>query len=751
MPALRPSLTLLLTALALNAAAAGTDAESRFDRLLSMDLDQLQNLTVSSASGVPESLRHAPAAMIVLTADEIRRRGYDSLVEVLQDVPGFDVTVAGGTNYAAAWQRGYRSPFGQRTLLLVDGVVNNELWSQAPDLSRQYPLLILDRIEILYGPASAVYGANAFAGVINLITRPAAAASGQAEGEWQVRGGSFNTRTAEGDYRQAFGELKLAAGARLFRSDDPGLDDLKGRKGFVSADWLADRQAWGPVLALSHNGRKLGSYYDPAADSSALINLEWRDWKAGLFWWRATEGYGQEYATDHAQVNVPWSRERAHLYLERHDPLFRDGALTTRLTLRQSREWGDWAEAEPDWNPGQSAFSYVSNSHWNSRSRAWSLEQKLDLPTAGDWRWLGGWKVERRELAKAYSICGYWEPQAWCPDDPGISAAGPEGFGPWVVHSSAAAIPDSPEVPAAMSADNRVHVTNRNAHLQGVWSHDDWRAGLGLLLDRHSVYGTHTTPRLSLGRDFSPATTVKLLYGKAWQEPATMQVYGGWNGRNANPGLRPEKAANTELVLMHAARGWLHEMSLYQARYDNAIREDAVNTSGRRVRGLEYRGRFERDWLARTWSGYLYYSLTDARDDEHYDPAAGRWVAGEAEIGDIARHKLQLGLTAPLAADWRLNLRGRHIGSRALYSRNPLRAQGERLPAHTTADAHLEFRRRSWTAALSVYNLGGAAYETPGIAAADAGTDTSQRAAGYYNSVLPQDGRTAYLSLSYRH
>jgi outer membrane receptor for ferrienterochelin and colicins len=743
-----PRLLTALTIACLTVAPAFANDAGRFDDLLSMDLDQLLNLKVSSASGVPESARHAPAALIVITADDIRERGYDSLVDVLQDVPGFDISISGGTSHATAWQRGYRSPFAQRTLLLVDGVVNNELWSQATDLSRQYPLRMLERIEILYGPASAVYGANAFAGVIHLITRRADAPGGSG---WTLRGGSHATRSVEGDWGSAVGAVKFRAGVRLFASDDPGLNDLQGRHGFVSADWLADRRAWGPVLNLQHDGRALGSYHDPADNRSLLLNLDYRDWQAGLLWWRATEGFGREYAADHAQVNLPWQRERAHLYLENQHRFDGRATLTTRAALRQSSETGEWAEAEPDWNPGQSAFSYVSYSHWNTRNRAWSLEQKLDLASRGAWRWLGGWKVERRDLTKAYAICGYWEPDAYCPDDVSPGLPGPAGFGPWVVHSSAVALPPAPGLPDAMPGDNRFQVTNRNAHLQGTWTRGPWRAGLGMLLDNHSLYGTHSTPRLSLGHDLSPVTSVKLLYGEAWQEPAAMQVHGGWNGRNANLDLQPESAANTELVLMHAARGWLHEMSLYQARYDNAIREDAVNTSGRRVRGLEYRGRFERDWLARTWSGYLYYSLTDARDDEHYDPAAGRWVAGEAEIGDIARHKLQLGLTAPLAADWRLNLRGRHIGSRALYSRNPLRAQGERLPAHTTADAHLEFRRRSWTAALSIYNLGDAAYETPGIAAADAGTDTSQRAAGYYNSVLPQDGRTAYLSLSYRH
>lgn len=734
-----------LLALLMSAATAQAGADG-LDQLLDLDLDQLMNLTVSSASGVPESLRDAPASMVVVTADDIRNRGYDNLVEVLNDLPGFDVAVAGGTNYATAWQRGYRSPFGQRTLLMVDGIVVNELWSQAPDFSRQYPLLMLERIEVLYGPASAVYGANAFAGVINLITRSAMTAGPTAEGRWRARAGSYHTRSIEGVWRQALAGWKLAGGLRLFGSEDPGIEDLKGRRGFVSGDWLRDARAWGPVLARREDGHALGEYHDPARDGSLALNLQRGDWQAGVLWWRATEGYGQEYATDRAQVNVPWSRERAHVYLEHRDPVGAAGQLTTRAVWRHSREWGEWAEAEPDWNPGREAFSYVSWSQWNTRSRSWQLEQKLDLPTAGSWRWLGGWRLERRELAKAYSICGYWEPQAWCPDDPGL-APGASGFGPWVVPSTDAVLPDSPGVPAGMDPGNRVRVNGGNAHVQGVWERDGWRATLGLLYDHHGVYGNRTTPRLALARDFSPRTTLKLLYGEAWQEPATMQVHGGWNGRNANPGLRPETAANTELVLMHGGSDRLHELSLYQAHYGNAIREDAVNASGRRVEGAEYRGRFAAHPWGREWTGYLYYTWTRARDDQHFDPASGNWVDGEEEIGDIARHKLQLGVNIALAADWALNLRGRYIGRRSLYSGNPLRARGETLDPFATADLQLSLRRRGWTLAASVNNVFDTGYEHPGIAYANAGDDTTQRSVGYYNSVLPQDGRSLYLSI----
>ncbi len=101
-----PRLLTALTVLCLSFNSAFASGKDGFDDLLSMDLDQLLNLKVSSASGVPESARHAPAALIVITADDIRERGYDSLVDVLQDVPGFDISISGGTSHATAWQRG---------------------------------------------------------------------------------------------------------------------------------------------------------------------------------------------------------------------------------------------------------------------------------------------------------------------------------------------------------------------------------------------------------------------------------------------------------------------------------------------------------------------------------------------------------------------------------------------------------------------------------------------------------------------
>lgn len=125
---------------------------------------------IETASRLKESLFDAPATVVVVTAEEIKNRGYTNLPEVIKDLPGFDVVVANGTAYIVAYQRGYRSLYTSRTLFMVNGIVENMLWAHEAAISRQYPLSNIKRIEVLYGPASAVYGANAFLGIIHVIT-----------------------------------------------------------------------------------------------------------------------------------------------------------------------------------------------------------------------------------------------------------------------------------------------------------------------------------------------------------------------------------------------------------------------------------------------------------------------------------------------------------------------------------------------------------------------------------------------------
>lgn len=139
-----------------------------------MSLEDLLEVKIVTASKKAETIAEAPASIMVVTEQMIRARGYHHLEEILHDLPGFDFNKGYGVNYSTIFMRGFRSANSDRFLLLFDGVLENDIWKQTNWISRQYPVSQIKQIEVLYGPASALYGANAFSGIINVITKKGA-------------------------------------------------------------------------------------------------------------------------------------------------------------------------------------------------------------------------------------------------------------------------------------------------------------------------------------------------------------------------------------------------------------------------------------------------------------------------------------------------------------------------------------------------------------------------------------------------
>ena len=136
--------------------------------------DQLKRenigVTVSSVSKKAEDLNTAPATVKLISQEEIMDRGYIDLVDLLSDLPGFDISKTFSVTYANIYQMGFRQENSERTLFMVDGVEENDLWLNWAYISRQYPLSNIKAVEVLYGPSSTMYGPKAFMGAINVIT-----------------------------------------------------------------------------------------------------------------------------------------------------------------------------------------------------------------------------------------------------------------------------------------------------------------------------------------------------------------------------------------------------------------------------------------------------------------------------------------------------------------------------------------------------------------------------------------------------
>jgi iron complex outermembrane receptor protein len=146
---------------------AGAD---EFD-LASTSLEDLLNIEVTSVTKTAQRAVEAPSAVFVITSEDIRRSGYTTVPELLQMVPGVNVARFSASQWAVS-VRSQNSIFGNDMLVMVDGrSVYTPLFGGTYWDIQNVPLEDIQRIEVIRGPGSSLWGANAVSGVINIIRR----------------------------------------------------------------------------------------------------------------------------------------------------------------------------------------------------------------------------------------------------------------------------------------------------------------------------------------------------------------------------------------------------------------------------------------------------------------------------------------------------------------------------------------------------------------------------------------------------
>ncbi len=151
----------------------GHSAEEQLD-ILELDLGQLMQteVIVTSVSKRPQKLHEAASAIFVVTQEDIRRTGAVNIMEALRIVPGLLVSKIDQNQYAVS-ARGFNSQFGSNKLLvLMDGrTIYNPSFAGVIWAAQDTMMEDIDRIEVIRGPGAALWGSNAVAGVINIITK----------------------------------------------------------------------------------------------------------------------------------------------------------------------------------------------------------------------------------------------------------------------------------------------------------------------------------------------------------------------------------------------------------------------------------------------------------------------------------------------------------------------------------------------------------------------------------------------------
>jgi iron complex outermembrane receptor protein len=141
--------------------------------VFNMSLQQLADIDVTSVSKREEKASQAAAALYVITQEDIKRSGLQSVPELLRMVPGIQVAQSGSQNWAIT-SRGFDSQFANKLLVLIDGrTVYTPIFSGVYWDVQNLMLEDIDRIEVIRGPGATLWGANAVNGVINIITKKA--------------------------------------------------------------------------------------------------------------------------------------------------------------------------------------------------------------------------------------------------------------------------------------------------------------------------------------------------------------------------------------------------------------------------------------------------------------------------------------------------------------------------------------------------------------------------------------------------
>jgi outer membrane receptor for ferrienterochelin and colicins len=243
--------------LLLAAAMTGAAAQEAAPDLSEASLEDLGNIKVYTAAKHLQSSGDAPSSVTVISADEIQQHGYRTLADILQTVRGFFVTY--DRNYTNLGVRGFARPgdFNTRILLLIDGHrLNDNIYDEAM-LGTEFPVDVdlIQRVEIIRGPASSLYGSSALFAVINIITRRGRNLNGL---ELSAQAASFNTYQGRVTYGR----------------------NLRGLDFLLSGSFYGSRghnQLFYPEFNAPATNNGLASHADDDQLGSTLATLSFRD------------------------------------------------------------------------------------------------------------------------------------------------------------------------------------------------------------------------------------------------------------------------------------------------------------------------------------------------------------------------------------------------------------------------------------------------------------------------------------------
>jgi len=537
--------------LALSPLVAAATEGTRVD-VLDMNLEQLRYIPVVTASRQAEPLDRAPGTILVVTRQQIRERGYVSLMDVLRDLPGVDVQSYHYSilNDAVTWRGVYGN---QKFIILQDGLRISSTTSEPLAIAENFPLYQARQVEVVYGPASALYGADAFTAVVNIITQS------------EMNGAQVSATAGPFAYKYASAFLgtdlthgwHLAAGMHLHRSDEPNL-----AKQYPELFQLHDLLDFSGKVIVPASQR--AGFSSPRRSESAYLNLSSdTGFSAGFNHSRLSSNTTRADNPDFLDytTNPQWivSVNSSHV---RYHFSFSERA-NSDITLSYAT-----TEIDPD-SGFDNLFGNFTLVHKYAKSSALGLTQQFDWQFPDRHSLVAGYTFERfRSIPLTADLSKKYDPSKPS-DQQGIYYPG-----------------SNDTLPVRIFHDD---YNNAGAFVQvkSAWT-EHWSTTAGLRHDHSTAYGSSTTPRL--GVVYTPTThdTVKFTYGEAFLTPSpflTYRHFGGFSGEQdaqgrytsgffflPNPALRPETMKMFEARYgKQVSPEWRVETSVYHEKVKDFI------------------------------------------------------------------------------------------------------------------------------------------------------------------------------------
>jgi outer membrane receptor protein involved in Fe transport len=682
--------------------------------LLPLSLEELIATPVVTASRRQEGREQTPAHIMVVTREQMRDRRYKNLADLLEDLPGVDFQR--GTRSAAYNNFAFQGHLSNNKLLiLLDGVrIDHPAGGKIP-VAENFSLYFAKQVEVLYGPAAALYGADAFAGVINIITEKADSNGGKISAGF----GSFGS--LEGNFLTSgkLGEnISITAGAHYQESDRAPLDkdypnDFRkvaagGKSAQEREDYVGNIRSQSQYVRLDAGERLSVSFYrnrfrsltstgDRPSAAFYLTDAYWDttiETLSGKYRFNINPALSSETVVDYSRYEVDPDSRYFNVFTDFKDHGY-DYSYGRRMGIEQNLSW-----QANDTHSVQTGLGY-RNYH----------------------------AIETPDLPRPYN-----------------TAKSPGNQGMFYPNTS---------VPITI---NEAQYFSWSGYLQ-------WQAQWNTLIstvagvrhDWYSTYGGSTNPRLGLVLHPSPGNFIKLLYGEAFRAPSPEESYGSFGSYNpdgsrkgthriTNPSLEPEKSKTWSLTWdWRPTRSFNLVSNAYLTNANQIILtrtiapnlESKENSGNDRYQGIDIIPQWQvhlgGPWTADFWGSYSYVK-------GHFHETEG---GPERKQISIAAHKVKLGVTLRYK-DWlTLTPRLQWIGDTTTGAIN--REQNDRIKetdAYTLASLHLGVHKLAGerlSLYFDVYNL----FDKRYYAAHTSSSSAVMQA-------VPQQPRTLMGTLEYR-